>query len=1014
MSSDNERLPRGVVSGFRRRGRVWTPKTNIAAVLLVAVLASVSLVMIAENAGTADADTYDGVTGLYYTVLSSKATITGWDGTGALTIPDKLGGNTVSTIKFNAFKDKNLTSVTFNTSSLATIGSSAFRNTNLTSIDIPSTVTTIGNNAFDGCTELTRVTFSNASNSGFTSIGNYLFRNTALEEVDIPVNITSIGDGAFDGCTELKKVTFSNASKSGFTSISKYLFRNTALKKIDIPVNITTIGDGAFEKCENFYYDADGKKIPESTSLTINATNLQTIGASAFRYSTITDIAIPNTVTSVGEYAFDMSFLETVTLSNHNSFTEIGKSVFRSTNIENITIPDNIKTIEDSAFNGCAYLETVNINASSSLMTKIGSSAFEGCGSLTAFTIPNALTTIGSCAFMFVGSGFTISEVNNSTFDVEENIIYKAEKATIVAGFASSLSIPNTVTKIEPSAFAGLDNLRTVRIPASVTTIDGNPFHSCDHDILFEVDPNNNYFKADGNALYSKDGTKLIAVCSKSYVFPAGVNNVMNSAFRGLNIDTITIPSGVTSIDTDSFRNTKLTDVYLPDSVNTLSNYVFTDCYELKTIRLPNITNIGDGTFRNTALTHITIPASVTSIGEKVFQECYDLKWVTFGDINKINFNSKNDAFNRCTLERVTLNGMKSTELKDDVKKWEFYGASVQCFIFNTAESFNASSMASAPDCYLGVRGSGIAGMVDSSGTSLTIDTASGTFYTEDGEGWKMETNVAPVPSVSALFGYDGSNHTAVAGGTGFAVTDGSAADAGNYTAVASRSIGYPIWADGLFSNKKYDWRISHANYDMSSARWSGGPFTYDGTAKSVTISGLPSGVSIVSYSDAVKTDAGSYMADVALSGDRNYNTPYVQAYRWEILKSPAPAKPDAAFFSISNMIYGEFPKVTGNVLSDPGYREWNVKLSYYYDFGCTKPIGDISKVPPGTYWVVGTVDGLTNFDRVVSSPAEFVVPGGDPGNLPEGTSYAFLLAAVLVAMVCAAIYAVRRHGVNR
>ena len=173
------------------------------------------------------------------------------------------------------------------------IGEEAFyNNKNLISIIIPNSVTTIGNNAFEDCSNLTTVTIG--ENSQLTTIGEYAFYNcSSLTSIYIPSGVTSISEYAFQSCSNLTTVTIGEDSQ--LTTIEQYAFSNcSSLVSIIIPDSVTTIGNYAFYYCS----DLESITIGEDSRLTI-------IGNYAFRYcSSLATIYIPNSVTTIGNYAF--------------------------------------------------------------------------------------------------------------------------------------------------------------------------------------------------------------------------------------------------------------------------------------------------------------------------------------------------------------------------------------------------------------------------------------------------------------------------------------------------------------------------------------------------------------------------------------------------------------------------------------------------------------------------------------------------------------------------------------
>ena len=171
-------------------------------------------------------------------------------------------------------------------------------------------VTSIGNNAFAGCSGLTSVTIPNS----VTSIGDAAFCGcSGLTSVTIPNSVTSIGGEAFYKCSGLTSVTIPNS----VTSIGEEAFREcSGLTSVTIGNSVTSIGDYAFYRCSGL------------TSVTIG-NSVTSIGYAAFAWcSGLTSVTIPNSVTSIGNYAFEYcSGLTSVTIGN--GVTSIGSWAFR-------------------------------------------------------------------------------------------------------------------------------------------------------------------------------------------------------------------------------------------------------------------------------------------------------------------------------------------------------------------------------------------------------------------------------------------------------------------------------------------------------------------------------------------------------------------------------------------------------------------------------------------------------------------------------------------------------------
>ena len=237
------------------------------------------------------------------------------------------------------------------------IGENAFYGCSaLTSVTIPSSVTSIGDGAFIACFVLNSVTI--ADNSELTNIGLWAFESCGLTSFTIPSSVTNIGQGAFQNCT-------------GLTSIT-------------IPSNVETLGQSAFTGCSNL------------ASVTFDGTKLTTIPSNAFSQTGLTSVTIPAGVTSIGNSAFQgCNQLASVTIPS--GVETIGSGAFGNCYVLTaINIPSGVTSIESSAFYGCSSLESITLP---STLLNIGNMAFGNCSALESITIPNSVTNIGSKVF---------------------------------------------------------------------------------------------------------------------------------------------------------------------------------------------------------------------------------------------------------------------------------------------------------------------------------------------------------------------------------------------------------------------------------------------------------------------------------------------------------------------------------------------------------------------------------------------------------------------------------------
>ena len=276
---------------------------------------------------------------------------------------------------------------------------------NITTAEIPESVTykgqsyrvtCIGEHAFYVCRKLTDVTIPNS----VISIENYAFAICErLSSITIPNGVTSIGRSAFDGCDAITSVIIPNSVRR----IDKAFYDCRNLRSVTIGTNVTYIDLLAF----------DGRT--KVTDVTWNAINgpVYNFGSQVERFtfgegvktiphaickemSKLTSITIPNSVTSIGNYAFqDCKNLTSIILPN--SVTSIGSYAFCGcTKLKSITIPNSVTKIENHAFQNCANLQSITLPSS---LTDIGQYAFDKCSGLTSLIIPNSVEFIGDYAF---------------------------------------------------------------------------------------------------------------------------------------------------------------------------------------------------------------------------------------------------------------------------------------------------------------------------------------------------------------------------------------------------------------------------------------------------------------------------------------------------------------------------------------------------------------------------------------------------------------------------------------
>ncbi|MCH5351767.1 MAG: leucine-rich repeat protein [Clostridiales bacterium] len=478
----------------------------------------------------------------------------------------------ISSIGKEAFSGcTKLKSVTLPTE-LSAIQEYTFKNcASLEEIDIPDTLTFLGVAAFSYCSSLTRIELP----AGVTKIPGSAFRGcTALEEVQFGANVTEFGAYAFNDCASLKEFEI----PSGVKTVAGNLFEGcSSLQSITVPATCTEIYPEAFQNSGLVTAVIHAKKIYLSAfagcvslaNLTIGS-EVEEIGQGAFSDCTsLTEVEIPDSVTTLNTNVFmNCSSLKSVSIGG--GLKEISGGMFRGCSaLKNVEFGSNITRINDKAFLDCISLLSFTVP---STVTSVNSKAFDGCARLVemynltdnATLLNNAKPMSNTVIHTSASDASIIKTVNGFSFCTFKDFIYPYKESTFLldyTGDVENLVLPadyeGNTYKIFKYALSFNPQLKSVKISAGVEAIRDEILLGCDNVTSLTVDSENTYFTAVNNCIISIADEMFVLGCKTSLIPTDGsVTAIGSNVFchnKTIVNDAFKIPASVIAIKIDAF-----------------------------------------------------------------------------------------------------------------------------------------------------------------------------------------------------------------------------------------------------------------------------------------------------------------------------------------------------------------------------------------------------------------------------------------------------------------------------
>lgn len=511
-------------------------------------------------------------------------------------------------------------------------------------VTLPGVISDLQSFVFAACPKLTTVIIPEGS--AYTRISYYAFYNSGLTSIDFTNarGLSHIGAHAFDGCENLASLTFADTKNN--IEINEYAFANTAISSLNLPASVYTIGDYAFYNVteltslnieDGSMLENVGKYAFNGTAITSFAfdktSSLEEIGEYAFTGTAITAILLPDSVVTVGDYAF-YNCSEVAEFRLSERIEKIGDHAFAKLPlITAVSVKGNNTVIGDGAFEDCIALASVELESG---ISSIGVNAFSFTA-ITTITLPDTISSLegnpfGGCSLenieiLATGADIVFDEVTKRIYNTDRNILYYQTPdvsgayvvpegvTTVTAGALAgsritSVTIPDTFTRIEDTTFRKCTELQSITIGKNITYIGKAAFEGCTSlkNIIFE----------EGGTQALMIGERAFKDCTSlgAVEFPHRLRDGGETVIKTIRYDwggfvdeeEKELACGGAGIGESAFENSSVTNVTFKASA---AEGVSDTAYRRKTLA------IADSAFKNcTSIQTVTLPSYMSDSDE--------------------------------------------------------------------------------------------------------------------------------------------------------------------------------------------------------------------------------------------------------------------------------------------------------------------------------------------------------------------------------------------------------------